>query len=42
MLFGTNFGGGKSDADDELMFDGKGGMGDEDEELRQAIMLSMQ
>jgi len=38
MLFGNNYGG----KFDEAMFDNKGGMDDEDEELRQAIMLSMQ
>jgi fermentation-respiration switch protein FrsA (DUF1100 family) len=44
MLFGNgNFGGGGSDeSDDDFMLNGKGALTDEDEELRQAIMLSMQ
>jgi hypothetical protein len=44
MLFGNgNFGGGGNDeSDDDFMLNGKGALTDEDEELRQAIMLSMQ
>jgi hypothetical protein len=44
MLFGNgNFGGNGSDeSDDDFMLNGKGALKDEDEELRQAIMLSMQ